>query len=96
MVVEEAMALKCGIVTLISFMVFGALPSVPYIISSGILNSGDQQEIAVISIGAVELFALGFAKASLIGLNPWKSGMETLILGAAIVGIAYGVGILLK
>jgi VIT1/CCC1 family predicted Fe2+/Mn2+ transporter len=94
--VDESVALKCGIVTLISFMVFGALPSVPYIISSGILSLDTQQEIAVIVIGAVELFVLGFAKASLIGLNPWKSGMETLILGSAIVGIAYGIGIVLK
>jgi VIT1/CCC1 family predicted Fe2+/Mn2+ transporter len=74
-VVEESVALKCGIVTLISFMIFGLLPSVPYIVSSGILSLNNQQEIAVICIGAVELFALGFGKASLIGLNPWKSAL---------------------
>jgi VIT1/CCC1 family predicted Fe2+/Mn2+ transporter len=56
-------------------MIFGVLPSVPYIVSSGILSLDNQQEIAVICIGAVELFALGFGKASLIGLNPWKSAM---------------------
>lgn len=93
---DEAVALKCGVVTLISFMVLGALPAIPYIISSGILKSGDQQEIAVIVIGVVELFSLGFAKAAMIGLNKWKSGLETLIFGAAITAIGYAVGLLFK
>lgn len=75
MVVEdESVALKCGIVTLIAFMVLGGLPIIPYIISSAILGHSDQQPIPVICIGVVELFSLGFAKAAMIGLNKWKSG----------------------
>ncbi len=74
-VVEEALALKCGIVTLISFMVLGALPAIPYIISSGIVGSDSQQIIPVIIIGVVELFSLGVAKAAMIGLNTIKSGL---------------------
>lgn len=75
MVVEdEAVARKCGVVTFFAFLILGALPAIPYIISAGIIRSGDQQEIAVICIGIVELFSLGFAKAALIGLNKWKSG----------------------
>jgi len=34
-------------------MILGGLPAVPYIISSGIIKSVDQQEIAVIIIGVV-------------------------------------------
>jgi VIT1/CCC1 family predicted Fe2+/Mn2+ transporter len=72
---EEIVARKCGIVTLVSFVVLGGIPSLPYVISSGILKSQDQQVIAVICIGVVELFSLGFAKASMIGLNVWKAGI---------------------
>jgi VIT1/CCC1 family predicted Fe2+/Mn2+ transporter len=56
-------------------MVLGGIPALPYIISSGILKSEDQQVIAVICIGIVELFSLGFAKAAMIGLNVWKAGL---------------------
>lgn len=71
----------------------GAIPALPYIISSGIINGSEQQWIAVVCIGIVELFSLGFAKAALIGLNKWKSGAETLILGSIITGIGFGVAI---
>lgn len=91
--VDDALALKCGVVTLVSFMVLGALPAIPYIISSGIMSSSDQQTIAVICIGVVELFSLGVAKAAMIGLNIWKSGIETLVLGSAITAIGYLLGL---
>ena len=91
MVEDPIVAFKCGIVTLISFMVLGGLPIIPYIISSAISKSDHQQTIPVICIGIVELFSLGFAKAAMIGLNKFKSGFETLFLGAAITAIGYGV-----
>lgn len=56
-------------------MVFGVLPALPYIIGYGIAGSENQQLAAVLAIGVVELFSLGYAKAAMIGLNPWKSGL---------------------
>jgi len=50
-VVDEVVAMKCGVVTLISFMLFGIVPAIPYIISAGILKSANHQEITVICIG---------------------------------------------
>ena len=73
-------------------MVFGALPALPYIIGYLIVGSDSQQLAAVLVIGVVELFSLGFAKAKMIGLNPWKSGLETLVFGVAIAGIGCGLG----
>lgn len=61
--------------TLVAFIVFGVLPALPYIIGYGILGSENQQLAAVLAIGVVELFSLGYAKAAMIGLNPWKSGI---------------------
>ena len=97
LVVEDPIvAFKCGIVTLVAFMVLGGLPIVPYIISSAISKSSDHQTVPVVCIGIVELFSLGFAKAAMIGLNKFKSGFETLFLGAAITAIGYGVGLLFQ
>ena len=97
LVVEDPIvAFKCGVVTLVSFMVLGGLPIIPYIISSAIQKNEHQQVIPVIAIGVVELFSLGFAKAAMIGLNRFKSGFETLVLGTAITAIGYGVGLLFK
>lgn len=92
-VMDEVVAIKCGLVTLISFMVLGGVPALPYFISAGILKDEKHQWVAVICIGVGELFALGFAKATLIGLNPWKSGLEMLFFGSAIIAIGYAVGL---
>lgn len=92
---EEGLALKCGIVTLVSFMILGVIPAIPYIISSAILGEYTHQTIPVIIIGVVELFSLGIAKAAMIGLPLLKSGIETLILGSAITAIGYFLGLVL-
>lgn len=92
-VVDDVVAMKCGVVTFVSFIVLGTLPVIPYIISYGIIGSDSHQLIPVVCIGVIELFSLGFAKAAIIGLNPIKSGMETLILGSAITGVGYLLGL---
>jgi len=42
----------------------------------------------------IELFSLGFVKASLIGLSKWKSAGETVCLGGLATGVGYLVGCL--
>lgn len=69
------------------------MPIIPYIVSYA---NGDKetQHLAIsLIIGGVELFSLGFAKAMLLALNPIKSGIETLLLGAVTVAIGYGIGL---
>jgi hypothetical protein len=56
-------------------MIFGGIPAVPYIISCEIAQTNEQQPFPVIFIGVVLLFSLGWAKAALIGLKRWKSGL---------------------
>jgi VIT1/CCC1 family predicted Fe2+/Mn2+ transporter len=74
-VVDPILAIKCGVMTFFSFLVFGVLPVTPYIITSGIMKQATQPWIAAICIGAVELFAMGLIKASIIGQNKLKSGL---------------------
>jgi len=52
-VIDDILALKCGIATLISFMVLGALPAIPYFIIWGIMKNPAPQMIPVIIIGVV-------------------------------------------
>ena len=91
--IDDVLALKCGVATLIAFMILGALPAIPYFISWGIMKSTAPQTIPVIIIGVVQLFSLGLAKALMIGLNPLKSGIETLLVGAVITALGYVIGL---
>ena len=54
LVVDDSNPFWNGVVTLISFIAFGFLPLVPYVISAGI-NQDDQSQFLLISliIGAV-------------------------------------------
>ena len=72
---DESDAKKFGLLTFISFMIFGGIPIVPYIISCEIAQTYEQQLIPVICIGFFLLFGLGWAKGALIGLKRFKSGL---------------------
>lgn len=56
-------------------MLLGAVPALPYFLVWGIQKNPTPQLFPVIIIGIVELFSLGAAKASIISLNPIKSGL---------------------
>lgn len=73
--IDPAVAVKCGIVTFFAFLIFGVLPVIPYIMSSGIMKQSTHPWVASICIGAAELFALGFIKATIIQGNKLKSGV---------------------
>lgn len=81
---------KAGIATFSAFLVCGAVPLVPFVF--GIANPFPW---AIAATGAV-FFAIGAGK-SLWALSPWyRSGLETLAIGMAAAGVAYGVGYWLK
>ena len=93
LVVDDSNPMQNGLVTFVSFIVFGFLPIIPYVVSAGI-NKDDQSHFLAIClvIGGIELFSLGFAKAVLVGLNAPKAGLESLILGSLAIAVGYGLG----
>lgn len=97
LVVDDSSPLWGGVVTFFAFAIFGLLPLIPYIIGAG-FNHDDQTQYTVIAtiIGALELFSLGFAKAMLVGLNKYISGLESLGLGGFAVGVGYLIGLAFK
>jgi|694.fasta_scaffold139504_2 VIT1/CCC1 family predicted Fe2+/Mn2+ transporter len=44
-------------------------------------------------VGAVEIFSLGVIKASIIGQNKLRSGLEFLTIGAVATAFGYGIGL---
>ena len=70
LVVDDSSPLWGGVVTFFAFAIFGLLPLIPYII-----DSSKHYALIATLIGAMELFSLGYAKAVLVGLNRYISGL---------------------
>jgi VIT1/CCC1 family predicted Fe2+/Mn2+ transporter len=85
-----------GIVNFSCFVVFGFLPVLPYCINKATHSKSSHILISSLVIGGFFLFFLGLLKAWFIGTNPIKSGLVTLILGSAAVGIGYGIGVAIQ
>jgi VIT1/CCC1 family predicted Fe2+/Mn2+ transporter len=87
---EESFPWKHGIATLGAFVVAGAVPLIPYLLP---LPAGSQGFwSAAVTFSAQ--FGLGVVRAAITGERWWKSGLETLALGAVVAAAAYGAGAL--
>jgi VIT1/CCC1 family predicted Fe2+/Mn2+ transporter len=96
-VVDDSSPFWGGVVTFFAFAIFGLLPLIPYIIGAGFGHDNQTQyTFWAIIIGVIELFSLGYAKAVLVGLNKYISGLESLLLGGFAVGIGYLIGLAFK
>jgi VIT1/CCC1 family predicted Fe2+/Mn2+ transporter len=81
---------KHGLATLLAFMIAGAIPLAPYVVS---LSPMPQLVISTLST-FVALFLLGAARALVTRDRWWQTGLETLALGAVVAAAAYGAGLL--
>lgn len=94
--VSESSPAINGLVTFISFVLFGFPPLIPYIISNFFLSIAPFDMLMIgLGIGTFLFFALGFAKAMLLKTNRLFSGVQSLVLGAAAVAVGYAVGLAL-
>jgi VIT1/CCC1 family predicted Fe2+/Mn2+ transporter len=85
----EAFPWKHGLATTIAFMVAGAVPLLPYIVP-GI----ERQALTSTALTFSSLFALGASRALVTIDRWWRSGLETLLLGAVVAVAAYAAGTL--
>jgi VIT1/CCC1 family predicted Fe2+/Mn2+ transporter len=88
--------LKNALATFISFVVAGALPLVVYLLGLFIAIPAAAAFPVAIGLSALALFGLGAAKVLVTQNNPWRSGLEMLLVGGLAAGVAYAVGALLK
>jgi VIT1/CCC1 family predicted Fe2+/Mn2+ transporter len=81
---------KHGAATLLAFMAAGIVPLLPFILVHA--NAYRLEWSAITTFGA--MFALGAARALVTSDRWWRSGLETLLLGAVVALTAYGAGLL--
>jgi vacuolar iron transporter family protein len=87
---ESRNPLKSGFATFIAFVICGAVPLIPFVFAMPASFT-----LAVVATGVI-FFVIGALK-SLWALAPWyRSGFETLAIGMAAAGVAYGIGYWLK
>jgi VIT1/CCC1 family predicted Fe2+/Mn2+ transporter len=87
---EVRSAWLAAISTFSAFMICGLAPLAPYL-----LKAGNAFALSAVLTGAV-FFAIGSVKSRWSTVAWWRSGISTLLVGAAAASLAYGVGVFLE
>lgn len=81
--------MRSAVATFIAFSLCGVVPLIPYLTTLPAVNL-----VAAAATGAV-FFAIGSMKSRVSTAHWFWSGMETLLIGSAAAGVAWGIGRLL-
>ena len=96
MVRDDANPLGNAAATFASFVTFGSLPLLVYLVGLAVpISAGTAFPVAV-ALTAAALFGLGAARVFVTGRNPVRSGLEMLLVGGFAGVVAFAVGALLK
>jgi VIT1/CCC1 family predicted Fe2+/Mn2+ transporter len=82
--------LRAAAATFAAFLVCGLVPLLPFV-----LRAPQAFLLAAIATGVV-FFAIGSGKSLWSLASWWRSGLDTLVVGAIAAGLAYAVGVLLR
>lgn len=98
MVRDDRKPLSAAWITFGSFVLFGLLPLIIYIIDLIFKTNIPAPTLFLISIilSGVALFGLGAAKYFITARSWLRSGLEMLIVGGLAAAVAYFIGVLLK
>jgi VIT1/CCC1 family predicted Fe2+/Mn2+ transporter len=93
---DDTVASRAAAATFAAFLVVGMLPLLPFLANaaSDDLITAPFAWSAVLT--AIAFFAVGSAKARVVGQRWWRAGMETLLVGGGAASVAYAVGVLLE
>ncbi|MBZ2174751.1 VIT1/CCC1 transporter family protein [Schnuerera sp. xch1] len=89
---EEESPIRNALVTFFSFLVFGFIPLIAYVLSSFIPDIGDSTFVLAIVLTGVTLFILGALKVKVTERNWFTSGLEMLVVGGIAAVAAYLIG----
>jgi vacuolar iron transporter family protein len=89
---EEASPVRHGLATFLAFVVAGAVPLVPYMVP---IIRIDRFTVSIV-FTLLALFAVGASRALIADVRWWRAGLEMLVLGAVVAGVAYGSGALVS
>lgn len=95
---DDDSPLMGGIVTFVSFMAFGVIPLLSYLVNliPGLGMSADTVFYASCVLTVITLFLLGAVKATFVGQQWWKSGTSMMINGTVAASCGWLIGYLLK
>jgi predicted membrane protein (TIGR00267 family) len=79
---------KVGLVIGLSFLVGAFVPLVPYYLTT----AKDVSATASVAFSLIFLFAAGAWKGRIVGREIWRSGLETLMIGAVAASILFAIG----
>jgi VIT1/CCC1 family predicted Fe2+/Mn2+ transporter len=96
MLEDERKPILSALATLVAFILAGVVPLVVYLV--GLFTEISPAVSFPISVGlsALALFALGASKVLVTERNPFRSGLEMLLVGGLAASVAYVVGLLLR
>ena len=85
-----------GLATLVAFIIAGSVPLLVYFVGLQVPISGSISFPISIGLTALALFGLGAAKVAITRQNPWRGGLEMLLVGGLAAGVAFVIGSLLR
>jgi VIT1/CCC1 family predicted Fe2+/Mn2+ transporter len=85
---EEAFPFRHAGATFLAFVTAGLVPLMPYMLSA---YPFDRFTLSI-ALTMSMMFIVGASRALIAAVTWWKAGLEMLILGAAVAGIAYASG----
>jgi VIT1/CCC1 family predicted Fe2+/Mn2+ transporter len=85
-------ALQSAITIGLSYALSGFIPLAPYIL----LNSVSTALFVSVAVTLIALLVFGYIKGRVIGVNPWISGFQTMLIGGIAAGAAFGIARLIS
>lgn len=95
---EDDSPLMGGVVTFVSFMIFGIVPLLSYLVNliPGLNMSPDTALYASCVLTVITLFMLGAVKGSFVGQKWWQSGISMAVNGSIAASCGWVIGYLLQ
>jgi len=91
--IDAPNAYKAAFTTFIAFIMIGAIPLIPFLIS---IIKPDYLFVTSSIITACAFFGIGIFKGIVVKQNYLKTGLQTLFVGSAAASLAYFAGLWLK
>lgn len=80
-------ALRSALTIAVSYTVGGLIPLVPYMVTATV-----RQALGIsVAVTVVALFVFGFVKGRFTGAGPWRSALQTVLIGGLAASAAFGI-----
>jgi VIT1/CCC1 family predicted Fe2+/Mn2+ transporter len=92
----DAQPLRAAAATFAAFVALGFLPLAIFVLDAVLPGDIGAPFAWSAAMTAGGFFAIGGMKARFVDQRPWRSGLETTLIGGAAALLAFGVGVLLR